>query len=226
MKKIYMILTGFVVLSLAGCGGGGSNDSSGCDTPLDVDYVNQQLTTEPLFTSHQITPANTKLIHEDGNQGKSYDIDRIILSRITAVQGETLAMAYSVYAKQQAPSAAFMAFYIDTDGIDTIGDPTFGAEVLILDPLSDGSGTMYPYYVWKADSWVPGTKLGSIDTTASYFAGCSLALAVYVPWYQGLAELGSTNARGVMKLMTFTNDDPAKPNTPIDTTKTFDFSFP
>lgn len=225
MKKV-TVLIGFLALLVSACGGG----STGCDTPLTVAYVTNELTTEPLFTNHNISVADTTLIHEDGNQGNTYDIDRILLSRIKADDGDTLAISYSAYATQDAPPGSYMAFYIDTDNnIDTgFGPGVIGADALILDEVGEtnGAGILNSYFSWQASGWLAHDTLGFTSSTASYFAGCSLGLAIYIPWYEGLATLNLADANGMMMLTTFSENDPNKPNSPIDTTGLFSFSFP
>lgn len=53
---------------------------------------------EDLFVLGGFTASNTTLIHEDGNQGNTYDIDTIILSRVVHTSGNTLAVSTSVHA--------------------------------------------------------------------------------------------------------------------------------
>jgi hypothetical protein len=222
-RGLFIITACSFLLSACGGGGGGS-----CDTPLTVDYVETKLTTDPQFTSHNITVSATKLIHSDGNQGNSYDIDQIILSKISATDGDTLALAYSAYASQDAPTGSYTAFYIDTDGdTGTGGGPNgIGAEVLILDPVSHSGSVTAGYYTWSGTNWVWGSTLGGgTSSTASYHAGCTLGLAIYIPWFNGPASLDLSNAHGLMMLTTFLDSTPNTP-IPIDATSVFAFSFP
>lgn len=223
--------------NLTACGGGGGGAS--CDTPLTTSYVDTELTTEIIFTSDVITPSNTKLIHEDGNQGEMYDIDRVMLTSITAPDvptgtRETLAVSYSVHATEGAPPDSYMALYIDIDGdVDSGYLPgLIGADALILDSVGDstGAGILDAYYYWTGTSWSAGTKYDFRSSTASYFAGCTLGLAIFVPWYTEIASLDLTagaNVSGVMMLQIFHNDDPNDPMPiTVNATDVFSFSFP
>ncbi|MGD8642509.1 MAG: hypothetical protein PVG89_17880 [Gammaproteobacteria bacterium] len=227
--KQRLILPGLVTIMVSACGGSGSND---CDTPLTANYVNTELTTEVIFSQYNISVSNTTLIHEDGDQGNVYDINRIMLSSIQADSGgilaNTLAISYSAYATQDAPADSYMAFYIDRDGDSNTGSSIHGAEMLVLDAVGPSTrvGILDAYFQWNGTSWVPGTKYGITSSTASYLAGCTLGVAVFVPWYQDLAGFTVTNANGVMMLATFDGDDPNNAPNIIDETGVFTFSFP
>lgn len=227
--RMSRFVPGLLALLVTACGGGG--DGASCDTPLTTAYVDNALTSKDIFVSHNITPSNSRLIHEDGNQGNSYDIDRIILTDVSTPDGDTLAISYSAYATQEAPPGAYMAFYIDADGnVDSGYQPgVLGAEELILDSVgAGGSGPLYLYYTWQGGNWQAGTDLPlvPVSSTGNYYAGCSLGLAIYIPWYEGLANRTFTNARAVMMLLTYENMEPPTPKDIIDSSAPFTFSFP
>ena len=219
-----------LTMSLAACGGGGGGGgSSGCDTPLTGGYINNELTTEPLFTNQVNTATNTNQIHDDGNQHQSYDINQIFLTKIGGKQGDTLALSYNVYTTQPAPTGSYAVFYIDTDNnLNTGFDPGHsGAEIMIADPISHSSDISAAVYTWNSSAgWVANSTLGTTSTTASYLAGCTSGISIFIPWYTGLANLNLTNAHGFMVLTTFANGDPNTPNPPIDQSSVFAFSFP
>ena len=224
------------VLLVTSCGGGGGSSTSGCDTPLTVDYVNNEFLTNDQFYVGQFVASGTTLIHEDGDQGNAFDIDRIILSRITHPSGNTLALSVSTYATSYTPSDANMVFYIDVDKDAATGQliDGIGADLLILDNLPIGSGftslATARVQIWDSvsGSWLGAPTLGILSATASYHAGCTLGLSIYVPLSEGLDTLYTMPVRGVLKLIRLTNGDP---NTPVavpavDSTSVFDFVVP
>lgn len=232
-------------LLITACGGGdggvipggelppGGEPPAGCDTPLTVDYVNNEFLTEDLFVLGGFSASDTVVVHQDGNQGNTYDIDTIILSRVTHTSGNTLAISTSVHATSNVTSDTYMVFYVDVDKNATTGQliDGIGADVLIIDnPPTNGASAPITAraQVWNGSSWVGLPKLGITSATASYFAGCTLGLSIYVPLSQDIELLYAKDVRGVMKLIRLTNGDP---NTPVaepavDTTSVFDFMVP
>lgn len=230
--RMFLFLIGLsFVLTACGGGGGGSTD---CDTPLTVNYVNNEFLTEDLFVLGGYSASDTTLIHMDGNQGSPFDIDRIILSRITHTSGNSLALSYSIYATTSPSNDTFIALYIDTDNNQATGEiiGNIGADALILDDgniFSVNSPFLFDnYYEWNGvgDNWDAQVKLGSLSGSASYFEGCTLSSAVYAPLYSGLEALYATNVRGVMKIITLSDADPNTPTGVIDSTTEFNFMIP
>ena len=221
IKSRYLL--SLLVLLLSACGGGDTSPGS-CDTQLTTGYVDNALSTKDTFTVYGITPSNTKLIAEDGNQGGSYDIDKVMLTTISStVKGNSIALSYSTYATQAAPTGSSIAFYIDTDRQAITGDPKYGAEYLIVDRVGHGSDLIYSVYHWELTGWVDASSAGS---TASYYAGCSLGLAIFIPWGNVMSNIDLTQARGRLVFTTFNSGDPGDSNPPIDSTQAFDFAFP
>ena len=230
----YYLFTGLILL-VTSCGGGGGSSTAGCDTQLTVDYVNNEFLTEDQFVLGLFTASGTTLIHEDGDQGNTFDIDKIILSRVTHTSGNTLAISASTYATSYPSSDTYMVFYIDVDKDAATGQliDGIGADILILDNLpNDGpsSPVIARVQEWNAtnSSWVGTPRLGTLSATASYHAGCTLGISIYIPLSEGLEELYAMEVRGVMKLIRLTNGDP---NTPVavpavDSTSVFDFMVP
>jgi len=225
--SIYMII--FLVFITA-CGGGGSGgEIANCDNALTVNYVNNKFASEPLFDNY--TVSGTTLIHADGNQGNSFDIDSIILSRTSyssdTVNGNSLALSYSVFTTLTPTSNTYIAFYMDVDNDANTGEAVggIGAEVLILDGLG-ASETQSNAYGYIENSWVAAPKLGTLASTASYFKGCTLGVAVIAPLYEGLDLLYGANLTGVMQLISLNNSDPNMRAEQFDTTSNFSFTVP
>lgn len=237
IKYFQSYLSISLIFLVSACGGGSSPAS--CDTPHTVEYVNNEFLTEDMFVLGGFTASNTTLIHEDGNQGNTFDLDSIILSRVTltsnSTSGNSLAISVGTYATGYTSSDTYMAFYVDVDKDPATGllIDGIGADVLILDNLpTDGPSSPFTagFQTWNdTDSlWAAAPKLGTLATTASYFSGCTLGLSIYIPLYEGLDTLYGQNVRGVMKLIRLTNGDP---NTPVaapavDSTSVFDFMVP
>ncbi|GMR16485.1 MAG: hypothetical protein BMS9Abin31_0822 [Gammaproteobacteria bacterium] len=228
-----------VSLFITACGGGGNGSPSVCDSPLTVQYVDKEFSTEDTFVLGKYTASNTTIIHQDGNQGNTFDIDTIILSRITHTSGNSLALSYSIHATTSPTNNdTFVAFYIDTDNLVSTGESMngIGADAVILDsaellnvslPLSVN---LERFQIWKtaANEWLPQPTLGTLNSSASYLNQCSLNLAVYTPLYQGLSALSGKSVRGVMKLIRLTNADPDTPvaTAVLDSTAVFNFAVP
>lgn len=232
----YLLIS--LVLLLTACGGG-SSPAASCDTPHTVEYVNNEFLTEDMFVLGGFSASNTTLIHEDGNQGSTFDLDSIILSRVTltsnSTSGDSLAVSVGTYATGYTSSDTYMVFYIDVDKDAATGQliDGIGADVLILDNLpNDGpsSPVTAGFQTWNDTNslWEAAPRLGTLATTASYFSGCTLGLSIYIPLYEGLDTLYGMNVRGVMKLIRLTSGDP---NTPVaapavNSTSVFDFMVP
>ncbi len=89
-QTLFMAL---LLVLLVACDGGGSSGS--CDRPLTVAQVDAAVRTNPVFTQDGVSLSGTKLIHDDGNQGSSLDLLRLVLARATHPDGDTLIFAYS-----------------------------------------------------------------------------------------------------------------------------------
>lgn len=215
---------------ITACGGGGGGATTDCDTALTVSYVENEFLNELVFTNNNFSASDTTLVYSDGNQGNTYDIDKIIISRTTHPDGNSLALSYSVFATTDPSTDTYTLLFLDEDnnpatGASVGGGSTLGAEGLIVDPNFAASGTA-GYWKWNGTSWVAQAKLGTLSSAASYFSGCTLGLAVYAPLYSGLDALYATNVRGLMMLMTLTGGNPNNPTSIIDTTSEFDFMIP
>lgn len=229
--KYYLLIS--AVLLVTACGGGGGSPTLGCDTPLSVRYVNNEFLTEAIFVNGLFSASGTAVIHQDGNQGNTFDIDTIILSRVTHPSGNTLALSVGTYATGYPTVDTDMVFYIDVDKDAATGQliDGIGADILILDNLpSDGPSSPVASRVqtWNGSSWVGTPRLGTLSATSSYYAGCSLGLSIYVPLSEGLDTLYAMDVRGVLKLIRLIDGDP---NTPVavpavDSTSVFDFTVP
>jgi len=234
IKYFQSYLSISLIFLVSACGGG-SSPAASCDTPHTVEYVNNEFLTEDLFVLDGFSASDTTLIHDDGNQGNTFDLDSIILSRVTHTSGNSLAISVGTYATGYTSSDTYMVFYIDVDKDANTGQKIdgIGADVLILDNLpNDGppSPVTAGFQTWDSLSnrWVGATLLVSFATTASYFSGCTLGISIYIPLYEGLEALYAMNVSGVMKLIRLTNGDP---NTPVaapavDSTTVFDFMVP
>ncbi|HEC18932.1 MAG TPA: hypothetical protein ENI97_06260 [Gammaproteobacteria bacterium] len=225
-----------ITLLVSACGGGGGS-SGDCDTPLTVAYVENEFNTKDNFVLGGFTASNTTLVHQDGDQGNTFDIKDIILSKTSHDHGNSLALSYSIQGTSTPPDDTFVAFYIDTDKNASTGQAIdgIGADVLILDDaevlqVSLPLGVFFTgYHVWNDSTmqWEPqSSPMGGITSTASYLYGCSLNLAVYAPVYTGMDSLYGRPASGVMKLMRLSAGDPDSPIAELDSTTVFDFTVP
>lgn len=217
------------LLAITSCG---SDGYAPCEQQLTSDYV----TSNFAFIQSGITISDTMLIHEDGDQGGTFDIDRIMLSRASHESGDSLALAYSLYASSTPSADTYVAFYFDSDGNSANGVDvgSFKADTLILDDMRIlGVHSHYGhngFYKWDSvDGWVVGTTLGA-ELTDIGFVGdrsCSPKIAIHVPLYAGLSTLyGNTSLTGVMKLVRFSGGDPNSLLETIDETTTFPFDVP
>ena len=211
----------FILFYLSGCGGGGGN--SNCDEALTVNYIENKFATSfPGFTE-----SGTSIVHSDGNQGNTYDIDAVAISRTTFNSDDSLAFSYTIYATTQPSNETYIAFYIDSDKNATTGMAinTMGADSLMI---NTAGGSANGYYLWNdsTNSWNKQSILGALSSNASYFQGCSYSTTIYAPLFTGLSSLYSTPVTGVVRVMTIGGSDPNNITSILDSSSQFDFTIP
>ena len=223
IKKILVTLLSAQLLSSCSSGGG----SGSCPT-LTAQYLQQQLTGTPRYEG--LNFLETKLIHDDGNQGADYDIDRIVLTRVSYdTLGDTLALSYGGYGGEpDFPIHA--ALYIDVDSNTATGQivDDIGADILLVDTIIYDISRPSPVYSWdNIDArWLSQT--GSVIDSGGNFQ-CGYGIRYLMAWSSVLAsdQLDLSQARGIMKLLTYDNNDPNNGLiSQTDTTGSFAFSFP
>lgn len=185
---------------------------------------------ETALQDYSVTISGAALLHEDGLQGGSIDLDRVMLGKTTA-QGVTdsLALGYSLRLSNSPPSRTFVAFYIDSDNDPLTGEPVagIGADHLLIDDhaFDNNNSDLYSnYYIWSGTQWL-GQDNGSVG---SYYQGTSLKRGVIVPVSNTLGSnlFGLQNIQGVIMVRNFINSNPNSVNSTIDETSVFTFSIP
>ena len=214
-----------ISLLMFGCGGGGGGGVvSNCDKALTVDYIQNEFDTDFIG----FTVSGTTIVHTDGNQGNTYDIDTVAVSRTNYTSytpGDSLAFSYTIHGTTAPPAGTYIAFFIDIDKTAATGmmDGTIGADALVVNAAG---GSANGYYLWIGSSWVKQDLLGTLSSNASYFQGCSYSTTIYAPLYSGLNSLYSTPVTGVVKLLTIPGSDPTTITSILDTSSEFNFTMP
>ena len=208
----------FLVLLVSACGGGGGTSS--CDKALTVSYHQNEITGFPGFTE-----SNTSIVHTDGNQGNTYDVDVVAISRITHNLNNSLAFSYSIYGTTEPPTGTYSVLYLDTDKSVGTGMVinTMGADALVVNAAG---GIANGFYEWNGSSWVKQSVLGTLVSNASYFQGCTYSTSVYAPLFSGLSSLYSTPVTGIVMVVTIPGSDPTSITSIIDASTKFDFTVP
>lgn len=200
---------------------GGSSGSGSCDDVLTVDYIQTEFATGfPGFTE-----SGSAIVHTDGNQGNTYDIDKVAISRTTYNSNDSLAFSYTIYGTAQPPNGTYIAFFLDGDKNATTGAPigTMGADALVI---NTAGGDANGYYLWGESSWIKQSILGTYSSNASYYQGCTYSTTIYAPLYNGLSSLYSTSVTGVVMVLTLNGADPTDVTSILDTSSQFDFVVP
>jgi len=220
MKKLFSATLLLMALNfLSSCGGGGGGSAS-CDEVLNVSYIQNKITGFPGFTE-----SNTTIVHSDGNQGNTYDVDLIAVSRTTYNMNDSLAFSYKVYGTAAPPAGTHGAFYLDTDknAVTGMSIGTMGADALVVNaPGGNANG----YFLWNGSSWVKQSTLGILSSNGSYFQGCTYSTTVYAPLYSGLSSLYATPVTGIFRIVTIPGSDPTVTTSILDESSQFDFTVP
>ena len=221
MKFFVNSLMSLFVLLVSACGSGGDGDVAGsCDEPLTVGYHQNEIAAFPGFSE-----SNTSIVHTDGNQGNTYDVDIVAVSRITHNMNESLAFSYSIYGTTEPPTGTYSVLYLDTDKSVGTGMVinTVGADALVVNAAG---GSANGFYLWNGSSWIKQSVLGSLASNATYFQGCTYSTSVYAPLFNGLSSLYSTAVTGIVMVVTIPASDPTTITSIIDTSTQFDFTVP
>lgn len=218
--KINLGISAIIILFLSSCGGGGGGGSSSCDNALTVSYIQNTISGFPGFAE-----SDTAIVHTDGNQGNSYDIDLVAVSRTTHNMNDSLAFSYTVFGTATPPAGTYGAFYLDTDKSALTGlvVDTMGADALVV---SAPGGSANGFYHWVGGGWVKQSVLGVLGSNASYFQGCTHSTTVYAPLYSGLSSLYSIPVTGVVMVLTIPGSDPTVVTSVLDSSSQFDFTVP
>ena len=219
--KIFFSISTLLLFFLSACGGGGGGGGvSTCDEALSLNYIQNKITAFPGFTE-----SNTTIVHADGNQGNTYDIDVVAVSRTSHNTNDSLAFSYTVHGTAAPPTGTHGALYLDTDkNVGTglvIG--TMGADALVVNAAG---GSANGFYHWDGSSWIKQSILGILASNASYFQGCTHSTTVYAPLYSGLSALYSTPVTGIVRIMTIPGADPTTITSILDQSSQFDFTVP
>ena len=200
------------------CGGGGG--SSAFDLELTVEYIQNKINGYPGFSE-----SGTSIVHTDGNQGNTYDINLVAVSKISHTSGDSLAFSYTVYGTAAPPTGTHGAFYIDTDksALTGMSVGTMGADALVVNAPG---GSARGFYLWNGSSWDLQSTLGISESYASYHQGCTYSTTVYAPLFNGLSDLYGTDANGIVQVVTIPGSDPGVITSILDTSSQFDFTIP
>lgn len=219
-NTLSFLILGLVVSS---CGGGGGGGGSNCDEALTVGYIQNKFATE-FFG---FTESGTTIVHTDGNQGNTYDIDVVAVSRTTYSSDDSLAFSYTIHGTATPPSDTYITFFIDTDKEATTGMTvgTMGADALVVNAAG---GSANGYYLWDEvnNNWTKQSLLGTLSSNASYFQGCSYSTTVYAPLYNGLSSLYLTPVTGIVMVVTISGSDPTIVTSILDESSQFNFTMP
>jgi len=207
-----------ISLFLSACGGGGGNN---CDEALTVGYIQNQFATDFLG----FTESGSTIVHTDGNQGNTSDIDVVAVSRTAYNSDNALAFSYTIYGTAAPSNGTYIAFYIDTDknALTGMTIDTMGADALVV---NTAGGSANGYYLWDGSSWVKQTVLGTLSSSASYFQGCNYSTTIYAPLYSGLSSLYSAPVTGIVMALTISGSDPTNVTSILDTSSQFNFTMP
>ena len=214
-----------VALSLSACGGG-DDAFTGGDGQITLSNF------ETALQHYSISISGATIIHEDGLQGGSVDVDRVMLGKTTA-QGltDSLALGYSLRISNAPPAKTFVAFYIDSDNDALTGESIagIGADHLLFDDHAFGHDNLdlySNYYMWSETQgqWL-GQDNGSVG---SYHQGTNLKRGVIMPDSSTLGSnlFGLQDIRGVVIVRSYMNSNPNTPNSTIDETTVFTFGMP
>ncbi len=226
-KKLNWVLVACLLMS--SCGGG---DTSGELEPLTVEYVENVLQTE---SSDSFELINTSLVHENGIQNKTVDLNRLVLSKVILPSSET-AFSWSISIKrphEPEPNMVVM-FYVDLDNDALTGQAVegVGAELLFLDNdvFSYDTPHIKSHYYWTGSQWASVTvsaSLGFYDYQ-SISPDSFLLRAVYV--YTDTNNISGifshSSVRGVLMVQKVASDDPNDILSDVDSTSMFTFSLP
>ena len=219
--RINFSIAVLLILFLSACGGGGGGGgSTSCDNALTVSYIQDKITGYPGFTE-----SNTTIVHADGDQGNTYDIDLVAVSRTTYDMNDSLAFSYTVFGTATPPAGTYGAFFLDTDesALTGLAVGTMGADALVV---SAPGGSANGFYHWVGGGWVKQSILGVLSSNASYFQGCTHSTTVYAPLYSGLSSLYSTPVTGIVMVLTIPGSDPTVVTSILDSSSQFDFTVP
>jgi len=214
-----------IIILLAGCssddGGGGVSTSQ----QLTVDYVKRELQIEGFATS------GATVIYDSESQGSDYEFTRVVVSKVSNAEGESLAYAYSLVHPSLVDYSRFVAFYIDVDNNPGTGQliEGIGADRLLLDTTIFESSTFsWEYFIWSEgqSQWF-GQDVNGLSTSI-ISEEANGTLSINVPYYVNIEDLlGLTGAKGIFAVRTFENGDPNDINaTTQGATAVFTFNTP
>lgn len=210
-----------MLMGLLSCDSGGGGGGS-CNEALSVEYIENKFATE--FAG--FVESNTTIVHMDGNQGNTYDIDLVAVSRtLFNSTDESLAFSYTVHGATTVSDTTYIAFYLDTDKNMATGAAydTLGLDALVINaPGGIASG----YYLWNGSGWSRQSVIGLLGSDASYYQGCKYSTTIYAPLYNGLSSLYATDVSGIVMVQTINGSDPGDFVTIHDFSSVFEFTVP
>ena len=211
-------------LVLGGCSSSDGGSTGGYDGQITIENFESEL------QEYAITITNGAIIHEDGLQGGTIDLDRVLIGKSTfSTGGESLALGYSLRLASAAPSGAFAALYLDTDNNAQTGESIagIGADQMFFDGhVFNNNITDFfdEYYFWTGTEWSGQTN----GSSASYYQGTRLKRAVITARSSTIAAnlFGVQNIQAVMVVRSYLNANPNTPGSIIDSTSVFTFDMP
>lgn len=224
LKTVTRLLAVTLATLVVGACSGGDDAFTGGEGQITISNF------EPAIQDYGVAISGAVLLHEDGVQGGSIDLDRVMLGKATA-QGitDTLALGYSLRVSSTPPAKTFVAFYIDSDNDDQTGEPIagIGADHLFIDDhafTNDNTDLYGNYYMWTGTQWLSQDS-GSVG---SYYHGTSLTRGVIMPISSSLGSnlFGKQDISGVLMVRNFLNSNPQTAVSTLDQTSVFTFSVP
>lgn len=156
---------------------------------------------------------------------------RVIVSKVSNTDGESLAYAYSLVHPSLVNYSRFVAFYIDIDNNPGTGKfiEGIGTDRLLLDTTIFKSSTFsWEYFIWSEGQlqWLGQNVSGLSASIISEEANGTLS--INVPYYVNIDNLlGLSGVKGIFTVQTFNSGDPNDIYaTSLATTEVFTFSTP
>lgn len=152
---------------------------------------------------------NTKIVHRDGLDGSSIDIDRVLVSKANnSATGDLLAVGFDGVMDEALPEGTVATLYLDMDdGISgyEIGD--IKANYLLLNGnKSDATVPDYSLYAYDGNNWLPYILYQHYALFEDVEQGFK---AVVLPDTAGVDEiLEQSDVRAILLLRAFENRDP------------------
>lgn len=239
VNKKYINSLTVLLIALTGCDDNSSSSSAMGE--LSVASYNQQVSNIGDGTGDGLiaSPVGAKLVYDDGFQGNSYDVGKVIVSKVVEscnrncqagdpmpnnpIDGFGYGISYVV--PSNAASDAAILFYVDADNDPTTGQSIddIGADyalVMTANISFNSSIFVQGDFMWSSGYW---------NSTASGSYGIFDDVSSIKSIVQLLPEqhlLGLTDAKGIIAIQRVANDDINTILETLDITPSFAFDTP